>query len=732
MKSLPNQSTSSISLPLRLAVSIAALVRLASLLFAGGRWWGLDYLALLTVPMSVILTVCALLPLLPWTAHLLDRVVRMLEGPGGTWTVRAVVVVVAAVIVFCPMETFFYGDGALLVPQVYRMTEGLSYQLDIVLNLKSSPVAGVLIYSTIKFIPWLLQGLSLPLPETALFPFKAVSIVCLAAYGIVIMRKRSASESMPMLLVALGLAGTLFFFGYVEFYTPVFVAFAAYMIFAQRFLEGRGGLAPAVAAWIAALLCHYFTLALLPSLIYLIAVWRSNKNGGAKPSGKLILAVSLGAVAAFAAVYFVSGMWHTDSRIVMPLVAITSDAGVYSYTLLSGRHLLDLLNMLLLVAPVPLLYIIISHVRSDKQDMLNSGVSRFYFISTGFFFCFIFFANTSLGLARDWDIAASLGVLIGFHALWIASRKGKQAAKREQMALGTASLLYVIPWLMININPETSAARFEKLVALDADVIYKDYVMSGYEALRKFHAFRGDADKDLEWSKKKVELLDYPQDYRELIGMTLTLKSDTARYFGLYQFMLERLADKAESFRAKGIDRDYSISFQTIDSLAEVMAFYTWIDRADKRYAQLLNRIIDANPKSSRLQVLAGLEAYQRNDFPRAIDEVQKTLDRRFEEPLLYELLGSALAIVGRYSESLQKYEAGIDRFPMDQVLQYNLAKIYLKAGIKYDRAIALLQQCRSVEADPGRAAEIEKLIRAAEKMRDDTNKRMEQTGAAQ
>lgn len=645
-----------------------------------GRTWGLDFIE---VSDSVWLLL-AFVPFLPPVNRAFDGLLR--SDRTARTTVFVLGAMLLASIVLFPMQTFFYGDGGLLIPQIHRMSIDPNHDPSLLLNLKSSPLAGLLLVALTKNIPTAFTWLSIPLPGTALYPFHALSVIVTVAVLAFAVRWKPRTEALLFLLLLFGNAGALLFFGYVEYYLLVTFAFGAYAFSAERFMGGKGKFTLVLFWFVIAGLSHYMAIALLPSFLYLIAI-RLNYRGYMR-SNRVIAGVFAAVVLTGIAIYFLAGLAWSDNRIVMPLTDIESPAGTLSYTLLSSYHLLDLLNLVLLLSPLGVAVIAWNLKNPDWRD---SPAFRFHLLSIGFFSLFLFAANTSLGLARDWDIAAPLGVLISI-AAWSALRFCHSPSNRSVLVFASASVFLAMPWLAENIHPVRSAERFASIMELDAQHMYKDYALSGYEALRKHYLTIGDEAHALHFMKKKLALIDYPDHYSSLIVYAADrVESEPTLYRELHSLMLQRLAQKAKGLQASGRDRDYAISLKQIDSLAEVISFQSFLLKEFNAIESELRHLSSTLGQSFPPSAVRGLLAYEKKDYTESVRELSHALHKKILHSRLFLFLGNALALTGDYKRSLEVLEEGSIQFPDDERLVLTFANYAIQSRYNPETVAKLL-----------------------------------------
>jgi hypothetical protein len=674
-----------------------------------GRYWGLDFLVD-SGKSAILWRLAAALPLLcffirPVRERLLAR------KPTLHSTVPLFLIAAAMTVLFLwPMRTFFYGDGGPLLVQIWRIGEQQAVDMSLLLNWKSSPLAGAIIYGLAVAVPKLFTTLGLQPPAHAAYPFVAMSALALIVLGVYFFRRRRDERTVMEALLLFGTAGALFFFGYVEFYLPVFVFVFLYLSTAERALDGDP-LWPAALALALAIAAHYAAAVLLPS--FAVLALSRKKESGIRISGSRVLLVLGGAIALYLALLFGGVIGSGDSRLIMPLHPVDSPAGRCVYTVFSPWHLADIANLLALLAPLPLLVIAALAFTRQGRSWFSTPHFAFHAFGAGFFFLFIFAANTSLGLARDWDLAAPLGLLLAFFALSMLRHFNGREWQLAGSFFSLSAMLLTLPWLAINLNDALSASRFERVLALDAEHMYRDYALSGYEALRKYHQNAGHRDRDLDLTRKKILIIDYPSNYLLLFGKSQNMLESGLRtdYIATQRWMLGRLERKARELRTAGLPRDYAISIAQIDSLAELIAVHAFIARVDSALTDAFRAVGNVTGYAYPFLSIRGMEAYQRREYPAAAELLQQALNRGFHSARVYVVLGTALGLADRHGEALRAFEAGVLANPTDLQLHVLLAKYYIRAGVNLPGARVLLERAMNLEPDPTQRREIQGLV---------------------
>jgi hypothetical protein len=692
--------------PVVLAVSVAVpvLLRLLALVLDDGRIWGFDMLRYMDLPTALLFS------LLPFAAFLLYRSgVRTQWEAMTEWTAApaAFAAGILAVTLLFPMRTFFYGDGGLLIPQVFRFASGDTVDMHLLMNLKSSPLAGVLLAVATEQAPRALTALGMSEPGTAFYPFTVLSLLSFAAAAAYTLYTWRGRAALLRLLILCGGAGWLLYFGYVEYYAPFYSAVYVFLLAGERLLKGRGGLFGVLLAYGIAVATHYQALALLPALATLLWLARRRRTG--RPLRISTLWTVAAAVVVTAVVVYLAGGWYdSDSRIVMPIVAQHSPAGTQSYTLLSTWHLVDVVNLLLLLSPAAL--VLLPGTGLVRIPGMRAGrESVFHFSALLGYGLFCFFANTSLGLARDWDICAPLGVMLLLAAVSMFDREDARNGTHIAV-LAVSSFLLTLPWIAVNVDRDTAAGRFADVLELDAGHMYADYALSGYEALRKHYASIGDAERILALTKKKLQVVDYPGHYIEYMSIALA-DSGAALREERMRWLLRTLTARMASLSSLPDRRAYSMTFAQADSLADALCFHAMLAGLGKTLRPQMDSLLAASGEPRYWISTRALMAYEDGRYDEASALLRMLLDRGFRHPAVFRLLGASLAIQRRFSDALTAYEQGLSVFPDDALIAFLLGKYYTQAGINLKRAKQLLQSCAARGLPADRQDEIRALL---------------------
>lgn len=256
--------------------------------------------------------------------------------------------------------------------------------------------------------------------------------------------------------------GLQLFFGYVESYALFYSAMIIYSLFAYRFLVAGHGFFAASMAFAVGLACHLTGFFFLPTYLYL--AYKAIKTAKA-PITKLSY-WGFTIVIVIAVALLISELitrTHHSQYLVGPgdyfLPPITGD-----YAVLSGHHLLDILNQLLLIIPVPLglLVPLILFGKSNPQ----SDIRVFGIILTACAGFFLLAINPSLGYARDWDLFATSTALIGINILILYFRKCAPISQVKLVFPAALAFVLLSIWILTNSSPQRQLQRAENLLSL--------------------------------------------------------------------------------------------------------------------------------------------------------------------------------------------------------------------------------------------------------------------------
>lgn len=213
-----------------------------------------------------------------------------------------------------------------------------------------------------------------------------------------------------------GLLGTLtivqFGFGYLENYAFVTLALMALFLQMVRCLRGQGSVAAVVALWVLAVACHLQALLLGPAVLYTAAHAVRRAGAARERRREALLAVAAGLVpsAALAGLFLLGGYdlgqllqgnWARGNN---PYLLVPLQAEAPYYTLFSLRHLANVLNEHLFVAPVVLPLLVLVTLGYPRRVPWRDPLFIALLLSAAGLFLFASTLYPDLSAPMDWDL----------------------------------------------------------------------------------------------------------------------------------------------------------------------------------------------------------------------------------------------------------------------------------------------------------------------------------------
>lgn len=278
-----------------------------------------------------------------------------------------------------------------------------------------------------------------------------------------------------------GLIGTLgtmqLFFGYIENYPIMTAGVLLYLWLAVRALREQGSLLAAATALAVTHAFHPVTLILTPSLLYLARVNHSNRaaanvqRSSASPRVfglpfQLHLALSivvpyllvfagvsalmLGGGHGYEKLLGVDSPGGGDRQWFVPLFQVTTEW--QHYTMFSLGHLLDIVNLQALVAPVVLPGLALTALLAWRRLPRRDRTLVFLALAAGFYLLFTLTWNADYGGQKDWDLFAPASVPAALLLAYLLPRAlpERAALRAAGWALIAAQAFHTAVWIYRN------------------------------------------------------------------------------------------------------------------------------------------------------------------------------------------------------------------------------------------------------------------------------------------
>lgn len=386
------------------------------------------------------------------------------------------------------VQSFFLGDGYTLLSNI-----GAASPI-----LKGRQIVA-------QWLPYWISGqLDGPPGDRALLAYQIVSwssgllfVLIAGSFAASLYRK-----TRTRVLFVLGLASSgyvLMFFGYVENYALFLVTVLAFCGYGALVADGRLPWWPTAIIIGLASALHIFGVLLVPAALYLLAtrfhVWsRLSKKSRflALAAGALVVLVGLGGV-----IY----LYETNLFFRFSFVPLTQQFYTVSdYTLFSWHHLADMGSLLILLAPG--LIVLVAGVAVIGTPFWKSVEFRFLGLLGLTCLAAAFLFDPKLGMPRDWDLFAFVGVPLLFLSLRVVLADEPRRVGTMTAAVAILVGLFALGGrLAVQTNPHSGLALADSYYRLDP-LRNKNLLL----IMHRFHMERGEIKLAEAVSKRWTEL----------------------------------------------------------------------------------------------------------------------------------------------------------------------------------------------------------------------------------
>ena len=307
----------------------------------------------------------------------------------------------------------------------------------------------------------------------ALMTFQIWSIVSGAGFlASAILLSRSLFENNRdrfLLFLGLALGGySLMFFGYVENYATLIMAILIYTLLGLKVAQGKSSILWLIPPLLLAVFVHLFGLLLVPSFVYL-ALRRTTfgrRLARLSTKSKLLIAFIILLVAAIVYYQLYSRSYFFKFMLLPP---VRDRFTVEDDMLFSLKHVIDVGNLLLLMLPGVVIYLLMLVFTPSLRVILREPPYRFIMISLVCSFLAVYVINPGIGMPRNWDLFSVIGVplvaLCYYSAIKLAS-KGSTSYMAIWLMI-VLSFLSLAPRAAINASDDLAIAHFKCYLELD-------------------------------------------------------------------------------------------------------------------------------------------------------------------------------------------------------------------------------------------------------------------------
>ncbi len=257
-----------------------------------------------------------------------------------------------------------------------------------------------------------------------------------------------------MAIPLLATAEVQLFFGYVENYTIVHLLLLAFLVEGSRaLLEERARPLPFILFLLAAAF-HWGAVIAFPAVVYLAVTLDLVPASLRRLPIVALLVLFLFVVPPTVSQLSIHGMF-------VPWVGAGTNA---PYGFFSASHLLFVLNLVLLLAPLPAVVLFVRRASAgDRNDRTAGRIEHFAGIAALSFVAFAFVMRPYLG-PRDWDLFSFFAPCAALWASVVLLRTvdAKRLAATAALAAGLGAFL-LFPWIEGNADRSRAAERTARL-----------------------------------------------------------------------------------------------------------------------------------------------------------------------------------------------------------------------------------------------------------------------------
>jgi len=262
---------------------------------------------------------------------------------------------------------------------------------------------------------------------------------------------------------ALSSASVILFFGYIENYTwaAVIALWALYKVL--QYVRGNGRIWPAVALAVLAVFFHVITLPFLVVVLLSPALKKYARENSTP--GSLVMKINLTALFVSVVTVIIFQLLELP-RIFVPLWAQADNL----YWFLSGAHLLDMFNQVILVAPLGVIGIVIYLISYSSRNHNQSPERALLAILSVMTFLVVFWINPDLGFPRDWDLLSLFGFPLSLWGAFVISRgiPGRPASVTWLTAVIIMTAAVLVPNLIEKTSLQRATAHLDNALWHDA------------------------------------------------------------------------------------------------------------------------------------------------------------------------------------------------------------------------------------------------------------------------
>jgi hypothetical protein len=445
-------------------------------------------------------------------------------------------------------------------------------------------------------------------------------------------------------------AGSQFFFGYIENYVLQYVLTVLYTVSGWLFLEKRASAAVPIGCFIVMMGLHLGNLVFLPSTLYLVYIFFRNRNlSNWVLAGTAIFVGVTGLLGMYFLGYLPALLRHFASGSVDFLRPFSVPDGSFPYAMFSLAHLVDWLNINILVAPMGLVVAVALLIALPPGSFRTNRVLQFLVLTT---FCgqtFTWVVNSALGDARDWDLFSGFVTpeIVLCVYLFIHTAAQIRPRKYTLAAVTFLSLLHWGAWIGVNADAERHLRRVRmldspKYLSPSAELFFDEALANYFFDNGRYADARIYYERFIRIDPHNPRIIANISDVYRKLG-------EKEKYFGTL-----KLAVQLNS-HDPGVYSNLGVEYAAREDTARAIEFN--------------EKAIAIDPKQDKAHANLGILYAAKKDYQLAMKHFKTAIDLGMQEPVVFRYAAELSSFLGDYQSALAYYNKYLERNPGDQVL---------------------------------------------------------------
>ncbi len=350
----------------------------------------------------------------------------------------------------------------------------------------------------------------------------------LGIYKITGLLARSMKERIFLLVISLSSASIILFFGYIENYTWAMSFMLWTIYYCIRYIHKSCSIFLLFLFAFISLAFHLITIPVLVTVFYVLLyrIYAVKKILIRLTNFSLFIVICIGSLI----ILFLSQLKQLTQFV--PLWKISGN----NYSLFSLNHLSDLFNLILLLAPLGLLFFVFSVLLKEKDEIKNDKTEKVLFVISLLTFLSASFIDPQLGMIRDFDLFSFYGIPL---TLWAGYRFSRMYLEDKFpswiiVASSIIVIIHIVPNLYEKNRPELAVEYLDEVLWKDPhyQTDYQDaYRGLSWGVILEHNVNRGDLSEKYFTKRSTVDQFDPTPFYN--LGSLYNKKNqlDSSRYY---------------------------------------------------------------------------------------------------------------------------------------------------------------------------------------------------------